>query len=254
MNRSRILFIATLALGALPAIAQHGHGGAAGGAVGMHGAPPVFTSSAGGSTKASTTNANNPGLAARTQALLPAGTTVQAAAAGFRNTGQFLAAVHVAHNLNLSFTQLKAAMTGSSPESLGQAIHALDPNLARNQIHTAVRTAERQTSADLATANLVQQITANARLARQVQRLLPAGTTITAAAAGFRNEGQFLAALHVSNNLGIPFAQLRAKVTGPNAESLGRAIQDLRPGLSRDTVEADIATAREQAKLDRQTS
>jgi hypothetical protein len=196
----------------------------------------------------------NPNLSARVQTLLPAGMTVPTAAAGFRNTGQFLATAHVAHNLGLSFTQLKAAETGSSPESLGKAIHMLNPNLSPSQVHAAVRRAERQAHTDLATANLTRQITSNPRLAAQVRGLLPAGTTLQTAAAGFRNEGQFLAALHVSQNLGIPFAQLKAKVTGPNAESLGSAIRDLRPSLTSDVVKTDVDIARHQAKLDIQSS
>ena len=151
------------------------------------------------SSRASTNTAatritTNPTLSARAQALLPAGTNLQTAAAGFRNTGQFLAAVHVANNLNIPFAQLRARMTGSSPESLGRAIHDLNPNLTHKQIKSAIHTADRQAERDFAAARLTQDITANARLARQVQTLLPAGMTLQTAITGFRNEGQFLAA------------------------------------------------------------
>jgi hypothetical protein len=37
-----------------------------------------------------------------------------------------------------------------------------------------------------------------------------------------------VAAVHVSHNLGIPFDDLKAKMTGPNAESLGKAIKSLK--------------------------
>ena len=69
--------------------------------------------------------ANNTQLASRTQALLPTGETVQQASAGFKNTGQFLAAVHVSNNLGIPFDQLKARTTGSQSVSLGKAIHEL---------------------------------------------------------------------------------------------------------------------------------
>jgi hypothetical protein len=69
----------------------------------------------------------NPQLASRLQALVPAGMTLDQAAAGFKNQGQFIAALHVAHNLGISFVDLKADMTGPNHDSLGKAIHALKP-------------------------------------------------------------------------------------------------------------------------------
>src|SRR5712691_7251573 len=53
--------------------------------------------------------------------------------------------------------------------------------------------------------------------------------TLKADASGFKNFGQFVAAVHVSHNLGIPFSDLRAKMTGPKAISLNKAIQELKP-------------------------
>lgn len=53
--------------------------------------------------------------------------------------------------------------------------------------------------------------------------------TLKTDASGFKNFGQFVAAVHVSNNLGIPFSDLQNKMTGPNAVSLGKAIQELKP-------------------------
>ena len=48
------------------------------------------------------------------------------------------------------------------------------------------------------------------------------------ASEGFRNLGQFVAAVNVSNNLGIPFTDLKTRMVD-DGMSLGRAIQDLRP-------------------------
>lgn len=53
--------------------------------------------------------------------------------------------------------------------------------------------------------------------------------TLKTDASGFKNFGQFVAAVHVSKNLGIPFSDLQGKMTGPNAVSLGKAIQELKP-------------------------
>ena len=44
--------------------------------------------------------------------------------------------------------------------------------------------------------------------------LLPKNMTLNEASMGFKNQGQFIAALHVSRNLGIPFADLKTAMTG----------------------------------------
>jgi len=44
--------------------------------------------------------------------------------------------------------------------------------------------------------------------------MLPKGMTLNEASKGFKNQGQFIAALHVSQNLGIPFADLKTAMTG----------------------------------------
>src|SRR5437667_7528423 len=73
--------------------------------------------------------AHNTHLSSKLQSLLPANVKLQDAADGFKNMGQFVAAVHVSHNLNIPFDQLKGKMTGKPPMSLGKAIHELDPNV-----------------------------------------------------------------------------------------------------------------------------
>ena len=65
-----------------------------------------------------------PGLTAKITALLPPNTTLDAASAGFRNQGQFIAALHVSHNLGIPFADLKSNMV-TRHMSLGQSIHAL---------------------------------------------------------------------------------------------------------------------------------
>lgn len=75
----------------------------------------------------------NPNQEARLLAQLPAGMTVQDAAQGFRNWGQFQAAVNASANHNISFMELKSKMTGiapgateptMTPMSLGQALQS----------------------------------------------------------------------------------------------------------------------------------
>ena len=67
----------------------------------------------------------NTNLAAKVATRLPQGTDVIGAAAGFKNLGQFVAAANVSHNLQISFTELKAKMMAGM--SLGQAIQAVRP-------------------------------------------------------------------------------------------------------------------------------
>ena len=64
---------------------------------------------------------------------------------------------------------------------------------------------------------------------------------------GFKNHGQYMAAQNASEHLGIPLDQLKAKMTGAHAESLGKAIQDL-TGLSADEANAEAKKAEQTAK------
>jgi len=168
MNRLFVFFV-TLILGlyfGTPAFAQHGggFGGAAskgfgggigkgfggmpstasGGAKGQFGkedgSPAGEASSKGEALKGSSSVSGkktvadlltqNTKLSSNLQGLLPTGTNLQDAAKGFDNLGQFVAAVHVSHNLGIPFDQLKTEMTNGS---LGEAIHKLKPNVDSRQ-------------------------------------------------------------------------------------------------------------------------
>jgi hypothetical protein len=78
-----------------------------------------------------------------------------------------------------------------------------------------------------------QKLQKNTNLASKVQSRLPAGTDLTAASAGFKNLGQFVAAVNVSHNLGIPFDQLKTSMVG-NGLSLGQSIQTLKQSANPD--------------------
>jgi len=86
----------------------------------------------------------NPKLVARLQGMLPAGMTVEQAALGFKNQGQFIAAVNVANNHDISFAELKTRMVDGGL-SLGQSIQELKPTLdADVEAARATRWAEQQ--------------------------------------------------------------------------------------------------------------
>lgn len=99
---------------------------------------------------------------------------------------------------------------------------------------------DRQSHTDSAKAHseLLQQ---NTRLSDGLAKMLPAGTDLQTAASGFRNLGEFVAAVHVSNNLGIPFADLKTKMMA--GDNLGDAIRALRPDAD-SQVEARKARAK----------
>jgi hypothetical protein len=105
---------------------------------------------------------------------------------------------------------------------------------------------------------VAQKLSTKPNLLSKVKGVLPDGTNLNLATADFRNFGQFMAAVNVSNNLGIPFADLKASMTGttltgtatgePTA-SLGQSIKKLRPTVDAD---AEAAKATAQATTDAQ--
>ncbi|HEX7086579.1 MAG TPA: hypothetical protein VF198_09465 [Vicinamibacterales bacterium] len=88
----------------------------------------------------------------------------------------------------------------------------------------------------------------NPKLQARLEAMLPPGMTLEQAAEGFRNQGQLIAAIQVSNNLGIPFEDLKTSMV-VDGRSLGQSIQQLRPGVDGD-AEAARATTWAQQQLD----
>jgi hypothetical protein len=176
----------------------------------------------------------NPALVAKLTPLLPSGMTLADAAKGFKNEGQFIAALHAAKDLGVSFTDLKTEMTGSERDSLGQAIHDLKPTA---DAKTSAKTAETEARADISSTRptLADRITANTTLLGEVTPLLPSGMTLATASSGFHSEEQFLAALHAAKDLGISFTDLKTEMTGTPRDSLSQAIHDLKPSADAKT-------------------
>ena len=169
MKMKFLLSLAALvAFMAVPVFAQHGHdGGMSGHSDSMHGSSSTHShdgdsdgdhgkdadgdhgkhgSGHEGHMTVAQKLASNTKLASKLQSLLPPGTDLQTAASGFKNLGQFVAAVHVSKNLGIPFDQLKAKMIGPPSESLGKAIQALDPNA---NAKSAAKLAEKQAHQDL---------------------------------------------------------------------------------------------------------
>ena len=114
----------------------------------------------------------------------------------------------------------------------------------------------------------VTMLEQNTKLSGRLAPFFPEGTDLSKEAAGFKNLGQFVSAVHVSHNLGIPFDNLKCAELGTSAAtqqgvacspsiinsdpmSLGKTIQQLRPDAK---PERAIQEANQQAEKDLQES
>jgi hypothetical protein len=92
-------------------------------------------------------------------------------------------------------------------------------------------------------------LTQNTKLAGKLSALLakqnPPITDLQMASQGFKNLGQFVATVHVSNNLNIPFTTLKTEILKDG--SLGKAIKALRPDAD---SKAETKTAQKQTDED----
>ena len=145
--------------------------------------------------------------------------------------------------------------TTASGTSTGGASAATSTTSATTGTATTGETATTTTT----TLNPIAQKLQGKPLGGRIEQMLPTGMTLNTASAGFRNQGQFIAAVHVSQNLGIPFADLKAAVLGlpptgaPTTTtqtplSLGQAIQKLKP-FANATTEATRAETQATADL-----
>ena len=66
-------------------------------------------------------------------------------------------------------------------------------------------------------------------LAEHVSKKLPQGADLRESASGFRNLGDFVSAVHASDELKIPFKEVKARMM--NGGSLNTAIAALRPDV-----------------------
>jgi len=87
-------------------------------------------------------------------------------------------------------------------------------------------------------------------LSSRVKTLLPPRSTLSDTAAGFKKEKPFIAAMHLSQNLNIPFDQIKTRMTGEHHMSLHDALRDLRPEMTKGEVKVEVNTAEKQAKED----
>ena len=99
---------------------------------------------------------------------------------------------------------------------------------------------------------LAERLAKSPTLSARIQPLLPPGISLQAAAAGFRDEAEFVTALHLSRNLNIPFNELKADLMGPKHHTLTAALHDLRPELRTGGINHQMKRATQQARTDLQ--
>jgi hypothetical protein len=176
----------------------------------------------------------------------PPVTDPQAASQGFKNLDQFVAAVHASQNLGIPFDELKTA--AQTTGSLSKAIRVLKPDA---DVNAAVREATLQTLQDLDKTPGVM-LAQNKKLSDKLSVLLsqqhPPVTDLQAASKGFMNLGELFTAAHVSQNLGIPFDQL--KTASQTSGSLHKAIHVLKPDANANAA-ARVAALQALEDLDK---
>ncbi len=80
--------------------------------------------------------------------------------------------------------------------------------------------------------------------------MVPAGMTLDQASTGFRNQGQFIAALHAADHMGCDtcFVRLKADMVDKGM-SLGQSIQDVRHSTAT-SAQTQAAAAEREAESD----
>ena len=122
----------------------------------------------------------------------------------------------------------KVKTTSVKPPKAPKATKAAKTTTTTKSTKTSKTTTATTTVGTPATLSPVQQkLQRNTNLAAKMQSRLPPGTDLMKAAAGFRNLGQFVAAVNASHNHGLSFVELKRRIVGQGM-SLGQATQDLR--------------------------
>ena len=86
----------------------------------------------------------------------------------------------------------------------------------------------RRTALRLPLSVVQQELQRNNVLANTLRVRLPPGTDLTIAAGGFRRLELFVATIHASTNVAVPFVELKRRIVN-DGMTLGQAIQDIRP-------------------------
>jgi hypothetical protein len=159
--------------------------------------------------------------------------------------------------LNNVSTFAQSRGTGHGPDVTGghapDINHGTDHGKSGDHANTNHATNEAKGNTDF-----INRINANTKLRDRLTDLIPTDPatnmpimTLEAAAMNMKNQGLFIAFLHVAKNQGLTLQQwtdMRTKMT--TGESLGKALHEVNPNLSQTEVSAQVEQAESQAKVD----
>lgn len=152
----------------------------------------------------------------------------------------------------------KTKTSGSSTTATGSG-HGSKSRTTSTSTSTAGGTSTTNTTSTFTPTNAVaEKLSTKTNLLNRVRSILGTNVDLNKATDGFRNFGQFIAAVNVSNNHpDIKFADLKAAMTGITMDgkstgkapvSLGQAIHQLNS-----SVDAETEAARAQSQANRET-
>jgi hypothetical protein len=251
MNRS---FIAIAAASALiisgPAYAQRGNGG---------GKPTTSPSTLHGpSTQHGNSGATTHGSSGATTHGQSGATTH--GSSGATTHGQSGATTHGQSGVHGASSKPSSSATtthGKSGETHGggSTNHSdtASTTTSKKSSTTPTSTTTSPTSSTTTLTPVQQKLQKNTNLADKLRTRLPGGTDLMQAAEGFKNLGQFVAAVNVSaNHEGVTFADLKTRMVDQGM-SLGQALQDVKK-TSNVTAEVTKAEAEADAMIKSSTT
>ena len=117
---------------------------------------------------------------------------------------------------------------GKSGDVHGGSTKHADTTTTESPTMTSTNTTSTATGTTTTLTPVQQKLQKNTNLADKLQSRLPAGTDLMKAADGFKNLGQFVAAVNVSSNhTGVTFTDLKTRMVDEGM-SLGQALQDVK--------------------------
>jgi hypothetical protein len=100
---------------------------------------------------------------------------------------------------------------------------------------------------DLQMKSIDQVLHDDARLSAKLQEMLPSDMSPQQACAGFKTLEQCVTAIHLAQNLKLPFADLKAKTTGKGSVGLQKAIEQMAANAN---AKEELKKAKKQAADD----
>ena len=134
---------------------------------------------------------------------------------------------------------------GKSGETHGGSTkHADTSSTSTKKSSTTTTTTATGTGSTTTLTPVQQKLVKNTNLADKLRTRLPDGTNLMTAAEGFKNLGQFVAAVNVSaNHPGVKFTDLKTRMVDQGM-SLGQALQDVKKTAN---VTAEVTKAEAEA-------